>query len=293
MTSEQKALRTIFFSILASILLALIKAFAGFWGNSYALVADAIESTADVFSSLLVLIGLKYAARPADDNHPYGHGKAEPLLTFIAVGFLIASAVIIIHQSIVNIQTPHHLPKPYTLVVLAVITIIKEMFYRYSKRKGKESGSTAVEADAWHHRSDAITSLMAFVGISIALFLGEGYEAADDWAALLASGIILYNSFLIFRPALGEIMDEHVYDELVAQIRLRSATVDGVRDTEKCFVRKSGFKYYVDLHIVVDARISVYHGHEIAHELKAGLLKDFPQLANVLIHVEPDSVPNG
>ncbi len=288
MSAEQKAVKTIFLSIVASVVLTLVKAFTGWYGNSYALIADSIESCADVFSSLLVLIGLKYALKPADNNHPYGHGKAEPLLTFIAVGFLITSALIIIRQSIINIQTPHELPKPYTIIVLGIITIVKEGFYRYSKKKAKESGSTAVEADAWHHRSDAITSLAAFFGISYALYMGKGYEAADDWAALLASGIILYNSFLIFRPALGEIMDEHVYDDLVSTIREKAKLVEGVLDTEKCFVRKSGFKYYVDLHIEVDGGISVYHGHEIAHRLKSKLLNDLPQLANVLIHVEPD-----
>ena len=289
MSPSEKAIRTILFSILTSVLLVGIKAVTGVLGNSYALIADAIESTADVFSSVLVLIGLHYAARPADRNHPYGHGKAEPLLTFIVVGFLIASALVIMHQSIINIQPPHALPKPYTLVVLAVITVAKEAFYRYSKKKGQESGSSLVEADAWHHRSDAITSFTAFVGISIALLLGKGYEAADDWAALLAAVMIIYNSFLIFRPALGEIMDEHVYDDLVTEIRTQSILVQGVEGTEKCFVRKSGFNYYVDLHIIVKASLTVYDGHEIAHRLKASLLDHLPQVADVLIHVEPDS----
>ncbi len=288
MTNEKKAIKTIYFSIFTSGGLAIIKGITGVFGNSYALIADAIESTTDVFSSILVLLGLKYSTRPADDNHPYGHGKLEPLVTFLVVGFLIVSALTIAHESIVNIQTPHKLPKPYTLVVLGVITILKEGFYRYAKRKGEESKSSAVEADAWHHRSDAITSFTAFVGISIALMLGKGYEAADDWAALVAAGFILYNSYLIFRPALGEIMDEHIYDDMVTEIREQSVAVPGVIATEKCFVRKSGFKFYVDLHVIVNAQISVYDGHEIAHRLKHHLLTHFSQLANVLIHVEPD-----
>ncbi len=290
MSAEQKAIQSTYQSILGNAALAILKGVTGIFGNSYALIADAIESTTDIFSSVLVLFGLKYASRPADDNHPYGHGRAEPLVTFMVVGFLILSAFFIAYESIRHILTPHKLPAPYTLIVLGAVIIIKELFYRIVKKRGKEVDSTALKADAWHHRSDAITSLAAFVGISIALYLGPGYEAADDWAALLGSVIILYNSYRIFRPALGEIMDEHFYDDLVVEIKNCSTEVDGVMDTEKCFIRKSGLRYYVDLHVVVDASISVYDGHEIAHKLKKHLLTCMPQLANVLIHVEPDTV---
>src|SRR5690606_18353398 len=172
-----------YFSIFANAALAIIKGLTGYFGNSYALIADAIESTADVFASLLVLFGLKYSARPADENHPYGHGRVEPLVTFAVVGFLVVSATIIVMQSIENIQTPHKVPKPYTLIVLAAIIITKEIFYRFINKKSDETKSSSLKADAWHHRSDAITSLMAFIGISIALFMGKGYETADDWAA--------------------------------------------------------------------------------------------------------------
>ncbi|MGL4596984.1 MAG: cation diffusion facilitator family transporter, partial [Bacteroidia bacterium] len=219
MNNEQKAVKTTYFSIFGNMVLAVIKAIVGYFGNSYALIADAIESTADVFSSILVLLGIKYANRPADKNHPYGHGRAETLMTFVVVGFLIVSATIIALESIHNIRTPHALPKPYTLVVLGGIIVWKELSYRFVMKKSKETHSSSLKADAWHHRSDAITSIAAFLGISIALILGKGYEAADDWAALLASFFILYNSYLIFRPALSEIMDEHVYDDLIDEIR--------------------------------------------------------------------------
>ncbi|MBP8156113.1 MAG: cation transporter, partial [Leadbetterella sp.] len=210
MTNEQKAIKATYFSIFGNASLAIIKGLAGFFGNSYALIADAIESTTDIFGSLLVLFGLKYASRPADKNHPYGHGRIEPLITFLVVGFLIFSAAIIAHESIINIQTPHELPKSWTLYVLGAIILWKEISFRLVLKKSKETNSSSLKADAWHHRSDAITSVAAFIGISIALFMGKGYETADDWAALFASGFILYNCYLIFRPALGEIMDEHV-----------------------------------------------------------------------------------
>lgn len=285
---EETAIRTSYFSVIGNTSLALIKGLAGFFGNSYALIADAIESTTDVFSSLLVLFGLKYAKRPADENHPYGHGKIEPLITFLVVSFLVTSATIIAYESIQNIQTPHKAPESWTLIILVGIILWKEISFRIVLKKSKETNSSSLKADAWHHRSDAITSVMAFVGISIALIFGEGYETADDWAALLASGFIIYNSYLIFRPALGEIMDEHLYDDLLEEIRKESLEVQGVLGTEKCFIRKAGTSYHVDLHAIVEGELSVREGHEIAHCLKDHLRAKIPNLGHVLIHIEPD-----
>lgn len=289
MSNEQTAIRTTYFSIIGNICLAIIKGLAGVFGNSYALIADAIESTTDVFASFLVLLGFKYAKRPADENHPYGHGKIEPLITFAVVAFLVISATIIAIESIENIQTPHESPKSWTLILLGLIIIWKEISYQVVIKKSRETNSTSLKADAWHHRSDAITSVMAFIGISIALILGDGYESADDWAALFASGFILYNSYLILRPALGEIMDEQLYDDLILEIRDRSIEVKGVLGTEKCFIRKSGMKFHVDLHAIVEGNISVKVGHDISHELKDHLRAKIPHLGHVLIHIEPNN----
>lgn len=288
MDNEQTAIRTTYFSIVGNTSLAMIKGLAGFFGNSYALIADAIESTTDIFASILVLLGLKYAKRPADKNHPYGHGRIEPLITFLVVAFLVTSATVIAYESIQNIQTPHKSPKPWTLFVLGGIILWKEISFRVVLKKSKETNSSSLKADAWHHRSDAITSVMAFVGISIALSFGQGYETADDWAALLASAFILYNSYLIFRPALGEIMDEHLYDDLLVEIREESLRVRGIVGTEKCFIRKVGMKYHVDLHAIVDGKISVKEGHAIAHKLKDHLSDEIMNLGNILIHIEPN-----
>jgi len=287
MTNEQTAVKATYFSLVGNICLALIKGLAGFFGNSYAWIADAIESTTDIFSSFLVLFGIKYSNKPADDNHPYGHGRAEPLVTFLVVGFLITSATIIAYESIINIGTPHELPKSWTLYVLAAIIIWKEYSFRLVMKRSIESNSSSLKADAWHHRSDAITSVAAFVGITIALILGKGYESADDWAALFASGFILYNSYKIFRPALGEIMDEHLNEDLIVEIRKVALQVDGVVNTEKCFIRKAGMKYHVDLHAIVNANITVKEGHEISHNLKDTLRLEIKELGHVLIHIEP------
>ena len=288
MENEQKAIKATYFSIIGNACLAIIKGLGGFFGNSYAFIADAIESTADILASFLVLFGLKYTNRPADKNHPYGHGRAEPLITFIIVGFLITSATVIAYESFHNIFTPHALPKFWTLFILAPIIIWKEISFQLVMKTAKVTNSSSLKADAWHHRSDAITSITAFIGISIALYFGPGYESADDWAALFASAFILYNCYHIFRPALGEIMDEHLYDDLIDEIRTVSKTVHGVIDTEKCFIRKSGMKYHVDLHAIVDGNINVREGHDIAHLLKDTLREKIPNLGHVLIHVEPD-----
>lgn len=289
-TRRSKAINAAWTSILGNAAMALLKGITGIFGHSYALIADAIESTTDVFASVLVLFGIKYASRPADDNHPYGHGRAETLVTFIVVGFLLVSATIIAYESIENIRTPHELPRVFTLYVLGGIVLVKEIFYRIIHRKSEETKSSSLKADAWHHRSDAITSALAFVGILIAIIMGPGYESADDWAALCASGIIAYNAYLIFRPALGEILDEHLYDDMVAEIRTVAEHVTGVIDTEKCFVRKTGMTFLVDLHLTVDGAMTVSQGHDIAHAVKDAIRDALPEVADVLIHVEPSGL---
>ncbi|MDM1072994.1 cation transporter [Empedobacter brevis] len=288
--NSEKAIKASIFSIVGNASLAVIKFLAGYFGNSYALIADAIESSADVFSSIFVFFGLKYSSRPADENHPYGHGKAEALITFLVVTFLIVSAIIIAKESITNIITPHHQPKPFTLLVLGGIILFKELSFQYVMRKSVETNSSSLKADAWHHRSDAITSLMAFIGISISLVMGPGWEAADDVAALFASAFILYNAYKILRPALGEIMDEQLYEEEIEEIRKIASHVPGVMATEKCNVRKSGMNYYVDLHAIVDGSISVVEGHKISHDLKDAVQAEMPQVKDVLVHIEPTFV---
>lgn len=287
---KQKAIQTSVYSLLSNFLLALIKAFGGIFGNSFALIADAIESTSDIFSSFFVYFGLKYAHRPPDENHPYGHGRAETLITFLVVAFLIVSATIIGFESVLNIMTPHELPEKWTLYVLAGIIIWKELSYRYVIHQSKLTGSSALKADAWHHRSDAITSVAAFIGISIALYAGKGYEAADDWAALFASFFILYHAYKILSPALREVMDENIYPELKDDIHRFSKGFPGIIATEKCFIRKSGIQYNIDLHVIVDGTISVKEGHFKAHQLVDFLKLKLPEIGQILVHIEPDQM---
>ena len=273
--------------IVANFLLAAIKIASGIVGNCYALIADGIESTLDIFGSLIIWAGLKLAARPPDDDHPYGHGKAEALASIAVALCVIAAAIGLAVQSVREILTPHHAPAPFTLLVLVAVVLVKETLFRKVIHTGQEIGSSAVKADAWHHRSDAVTSLAAFIGIGIALLGGPGWEPADDWAALFACGLIGFNGYRLLIPALQEALDAAPPARFVENIRAIAAAVPGVLDLDQCRVRKMGLDLYVDLHVGVDAEISVREGHRIAHEVKDAIRGAIPEVADVLVHIEP------
>lgn len=273
--------------LLVNALLVLVKLIAGIVGHANALVADAIESSADIFSSLIVWMGLSIAVRPADEDHPYGHGKAEPLAAAIVSLMLIGAAVGISIMAIREIVTPHHLPAPFTLFVAAGVIILKEAMYRRVSKVGKEVGSSAITADAWHHRADAISSLAAFIGISIALIGGKGWEAADDWAALVAAMLVAVNGVRTLRPAISGLMDE-APDRSVTERALQAALrVDGVKHVENLNVRGSGLGFYVDLHVQSDPNISLEDAHEIAARVKYAIVEAIPSVVRVLVHMEP------
>lgn len=281
------ALRFPLWSVGVNCALAGCKGTAGILGQSHALVADAVESLLDVFSGLVVLYGLRVATRPADENHPYGHGKAEPLAgAFVALALLAGAAGIAV-SSVGEILRPHGSPAPYTLAVLAGVIVIKEGLFRFIIRGGKELESTALMGDAWHHRSDALTSAAAFLGISIALIGGEGYAAADDWAALFACAIIATNGIRLLQPAVLELMDTVPNTHAIDTVRHAAESVSGVHAVETCIVRKTGLEYLVDLHVEVDGDLSVREGHRIAHEVKDEVMKVMPQVLDVLVHIEP------
>lgn len=283
----KRGLKTTFIGIIASLVLAAVKIFTGIIGNSYALIADGIESLTDIFTSSIVLTGLYIASKPADENHPYGHGKAEPFAG-IAVSFgIFIAAMVIVVQSVYEIITPHHAPARFTLIVLVIVIIIKEALFRFVIKVGTTVNSIAVKSDAWHHRSDAITSAAAFIGISIALIGGEGYESADDFAALFASVIIIFNAYKIFKPALFELLDTAPPVKTIQKVRDVAVKVENVMGIDKCYVRKMGFDYFVDIHVLVDANLPVFKGHEIAHKVKDELMKEYSNISDVLVHIEP------
>ncbi len=286
-TRLQRGLRATFTGIAVNLLLAGGKLAAGVLGHSNALIADAVESLADLVSSVIVWRGLLIAAAPADKDHPYGHGKAEPLAAALVATLLLLAAAGIGLHSVRGAFTARASPRPFTLLVLLAVVLIKESLYRFVMREGMSMDSTAVRTDAWHHRSDAVTSLAAAFGIGLALLGGPGYAAADDVAALVAAGIIAWNAWRLLRPALDELMDTSPSLELSEQIRRLAGSVPGVHRVEKCLARKMGYQYYVDMHIEVEPDITVLAAHDIAHRVKDQVRARLPQVRDVLVHVEP------
>jgi cation diffusion facilitator family transporter len=279
--------RAALMAIGVSAVLGAIKVIAGVAGHSYALVADGVESLLDIVSSLAVWGSLKISTTDPNKRFPYGYGKVEPLAGLaIAAGLIIVAAVLAV-QSIHEIRSPHETPAAYTLIVLVVVVAVKELLFRWLMRTGREIESRAIENDAWHHRSDAITSIAAFIGISISLIGGKGYEAADDWAALAACGVIALNGALLLRSALADVMDAAPSEETLDRIRQIAGSVQGVAAIEDCRARKSGLGWLVDIHVEVDGDMPVREGHRIAHDVKDALLTAGLGVLDTLVHIEP------
>ena len=283
----QTGARVALLGLVVNVVLASAKIVAGLVGHAYVLIADGIESALDVGGSIVIWGGLTVAARPPDTTHPYGHGKAEPIAAIVVALGVLAAALVIAIQSVREILLPHHGPAPWTLVVLIVAVIIKEVLFRYVIRFGRKVESTAVKTDAWHHRIDAMTSTAAFIGISIALIGGKPWQSADDWAALVACVLIGWNGYRLARPAFFEIMDTAPHSKFIRSITRTARLVPGVIEVEKCRARKMGLDFYVDLHVGVDGSISVHEGHQIAHRVKSAIQQSDSRVADVLVHIEP------
>jgi cation diffusion facilitator family transporter len=287
---EQRQRRSVNATVLGLVvnaLLAAAKTAAGVVGHSQALIADGIESFADVVSSLMVWRGVVVAAEPADAEHPYGHGKAEPLAAIGVTMMLIGAAFWISIQSVHQILVPHETPAAWTLAVLVVVIVAKEALFRFVRNEALALENTAVHTDAWHHRSDAITSLAALIGIAVAVAGGPGYEAADDFAALIAAAIIAWNGLRLVGPAMNELMDASPDLSLTERVRAEAGATPGVEGIEKCLIRKMGGRYFVDMHVEVDPQMTVDRAHLIAHEVKDRVRAKLPQIQDVLVHIEP------
>ena len=283
----EKSLRSVSVGLVSNIGLAGIKTVAGIVGNSYALIADGIESIVDIFSSIIVLAGIKISSRPADANHPYGHGRAESLAAMIVSVVLLLVGLRIAVESIHGINHPRHAPAAFTLMILLGVIFIKEVLFRFIFAVADNVNSLAVKTDAWHHRSDAITSLTAFIGISIALIGGPGYESADNWAALVASGVIGFNGMMLLKIAVADLMDQAQSPQTEQAVRELAGKIAGVVSIEKCRLRKSGFHFLVDIHVQVDPMMTVVKAHEISHQVKDALVASSLGIADVLVHIEP------
>ncbi|MDQ2867651.1 MAG: cation diffusion facilitator family transporter [Verrucomicrobiota bacterium] len=286
----QSGARLALLGLAVNIIFACVKIAAGVFGNAYALIADGIESALDVAGSLVIWSGLRFASRPPDATHPYGHGKAEPLAAILVALGVLAAAAVLAFESVHEIFLPHHSPHPFTLGILLGVVIAKETLYRMVQRANRKTQSTALNTDAWHHRADALTSIVAFIGISIALIGGDRWARADDYAALVACVIIATTGLRLLHPALQEILDTAPEGPINGRVREAARSVPGVIDLDKCIVRKMGVAFYVDLHVQVEGEISVHAGHHIAHEVKDAIRGSDPRIADVLVHIEPAKV---
>lgn len=277
-------------------LLALIKLTCGWIGHADALVADGLESGLDVLSSAAIWGALKYAERPADADHPYGHGKMESLAGVGGALLLLIAGTFVAWNSLREIffgAADRPMPAPFTLVVLFAIVIVKEVMFRIARQRGREVESTAVQSDAWHHRSDALTSLAAAIGITLSLAGGPAWVSADNWAALFSCVIIAYNGFRMLKASLGELLDEQAPEEIIERIMEAARSVEGVDNVEKCRVRKSGLSLLADLHVRVPGTVTVTDGHAIAHRVKDTLMAGEYHLLDVTVHIEPAYSPPG
>jgi cation diffusion facilitator family transporter len=283
----ERSLRATFLGIGVNVLLVAVKLVGGVAGRSHALIADAMESLADILSSLIVWRAVVVAAEPADHDHPYGHGKAEAIAAAVVSTILLMAAAAIAVQAGGKLFQPRESPRAFTLYILIGVVVVKELLFRYASRQAGLAESGAVKADAWHHRSDAITSLAAAIGIGVCLLGGPAFAYADDIAALIASTVIAWNGWLLLRPAMDELMDAAPSAAILAQIRASAGGVPGVQAVEKCRARKTGFQYFVDLHIEVDPQMTVQQGHDIAHQVKYNVRQAIPSIQDVLVHVEP------
>ncbi len=283
----ERGMRIAQFGMLVNAALAVTKLIAGVLGTSYALIADAVESGSDVVSSLIVWGGLRMATRSATEEYPFGFARAEQVAAAIVGLLLIGASIGISIAAVREIRTPQNAPAPFTLIVLVLVILIKEVLYRYVARAGGDIGSRALSADAWHHRSDAITSGAAFVGISIALIKGPGWESADDYAAVVASGIILLNGIRIIRPAVGDLMDRAPSADLIERVTMIARSVAEVQLVEKVLIRKAGIGFFVDMHVQAAPEMSLQEAHILSGKVKSAIREAEPRVLGALIHMEP------
>jgi cation diffusion facilitator family transporter len=286
-SAYQDATRAAILGLVVNLALGLIKLVGGLAAGSFALLADAVNSLGDVFSSVVVLVALRVAQAPPDAEHPYGHSRAEAIAGSNVALLVILSALYVGYEAIRRLTVTHELPPAWTLWVAGANAVIKEALYRYKMTVGRRTGSSAVIANAWDHRSDAMCSLAVFVGLAIVRVGGPRWIWADEAAAFVVVAMILWTGAALFRKSASELMDVQADDELVKQIRQTAAAVPGVAGIEKLWVRKSGLEFLADMHIEVDPQMSVADGHAIGHDVKDRLLERFPLLRDVLVHLEP------
>jgi cation diffusion facilitator family transporter len=294
MRDSRQGRRAALLGLLVNALLVFVKIGAGILGNSYALIADGVESTTDILSSLVVWRGLVISAREADDRYHFGYGKAEAVAAAVVALMLLGAAAGIAVQAIRALLSPRGAPAAFTLIVLIVVIATKEVLFRRVVAVGEAVGSTAVKVDAWHHRSDAITSAAAFIGISVAVIGGPRFAAADGYAALVGAIVIVANGLRFLRSAVADLMDRAPDEDVLREIKRAALEVEGVLGVEKVLARRFGLGYWIVMHVEADPAMSLHDAHIVGGRVRRILRTELPFVVDVVVHMEPHpTAPTG
>ena len=283
----QQVTRAAWLGLIVNLALGIVKFLAGVFGHSFALIADAVNSLADFITSVIVLLALRVAQRPADEEHPYGHTRAEGIAASNVALIVVISALLVGWEAIERITGSHQTPARWTLWIAGANMVIKEGLYQYKVRVGQKTGSASIIANAWDHRSDALCSLAVLIGLLVVRVGGPGFNWADEAASLVIVTGIVWSGLRLFFSSASELMDVQADSGFVEQIRQTALAVAGVENVETLWVRKSGLEYFADIHIEVDQHMTVAEGHRIGHEVKDRLVEKFASLRDVLVHLEP------
>jgi len=283
----QQATRAAVLGLVVNAALGVIKLFAGLATNSFALLADSVNSLGDMFTSGVVVFALRFSQKPPDREHPYGHTRAEAIAGSNVALLIIVSALLVAWEAMRRIYLPHAVPPAWTLWIAGPNVLIKEVLYRYKLKVGRRTGSTALIANAWDHRSDALCSLAVFVGLAVVRWGGPELIWADEAAAMVVVAAILWSATRLFRQSAHELLDAQADEKLVREVEAAATSVPEVRRVETLWLRKSGLEYFADIHLEVDPDLTVAEGHAIGHRVKDKILREFEFVRDVLVHLEP------
>lgn len=281
------AIRAAIVGLAINLLLGAVKLAGGLVGHSFALLSDAVNSLGDVVTSTVIVIALWFSQRPPDAEHPYGHSRAEGIAACNVALLVVLSAIAIGWEALRRFGHPQEIPPTWTLAIAASNALIKEALFHYKVRVSRRTGSSAILANAWDHRSDALCSLAVLIGLGIVRWGGETWSGADQVAALVVVLAIVWSASQVFVSSIRELMDLQADEPFVIRVRETAGQVPGVQGVEKLWLRKSGLEYFADIHIEVDPHMTVAAGHEIGHAVKDRLLDEFPLMRDVLVHLEP------
>lgn len=286
-TATQKAQQITWVGFAVNLLLASLKFTLGFFGRSQAVLADAVHTLSDMVTDLFILIGIKFWSAPADKCHPYGHQRIETICTVVIAMLLAVAGGGIGWDAVQRMSHPVCPPLSFVFIAPLISIIVKEILFRRTRTVGRRINSPAVIANAWHHRSDAISSIPPLVAV-VAAAVNPKWAFLDPVGALIVALLIIKVAWEIAAPALAELTEKAAAPEEMRQIEMLARAVPGVHSIHRVRTRRLGAGTFVDLHVVVDGGISVHAGHEIANGVQHRLLDEGPSVADVTVHIEPD-----